>query len=152
MQIETARLILRPFAEADGEAALAWLGDPVAMRYIEPPFGLEQAKSFVTSCAERVGCLCLKESGLPIGHVIWHPYMGDSARYELGWILSRAHWGRGYAKEISLALIQWAKGQGIEEIILEAAPENGGSIALIEHLGALYSHSEEGLRVYTVKI
>ena len=54
--------------------------------------------------------------------------------------------------QISLALIQWAKGQGIEEIILEAVPENGGSIALIEHLGALYSHTEEGLRVYTVKI
>ena len=152
MQIETARLILRPFTEADGEAALAWLGDPIAMRYIEPPFDLEQAKSFVTDCAERVGCLCLKESGLPIGHVIWHPYMGDPARYELGWILSHAHWGRGYAKEISLALIQWAKGQGIEEIILEAVPENGGSIALIEHLGALYSHTEEGLWVYTIKI
>jgi len=148
----TERLHLRPFTQADAEAALTWLGDAEAMRYIEPPFDLEKARRFIADCGHLVYCLCEKQSGSPIGQIIWHPYMGDPARYELGWILARAHWGRGYAGEISQALLAQAKAQGIAEVILETVPENRASIALIEALGAAYSHTEDGLLVYCIRL
>lgn len=152
MKLESDRLYLRSFTRADAEAALAWLGDPAVMTYIEPPFDLEKTKDFLTECAHLVFCLCLKESGRPIGHVIWHPYMGQKKVYELGWVLARKYWGRGYAKEVSLALVEQARGAGIERIVLEAVPENHASIGLIEALGAAYAGTEGGLAVYEIKL
>jgi len=148
----TERLHLRPFTQADAEAALTWLGDAEVMRYIEPLFDLTKARDFITVCGHLVYCLCEKQSGTPVGHVIWHPYMGDPARYELGWILARTHWGRGYASEISQALLAQAKAQGIAEVILETGPENRASIARIESRGAIYSHTEDGLLVYRIRL
>ncbi len=151
MRIETQRLVLRPFNQNDAKAALAWLGDPRAMAYIESVFDLAKAQKFIRDCGHLVYCLCEKESGVPIGQVIWHPYGGDPARYELGWILAPAHWGRGYAEEISLALIAWAKRQKVRQILLEAVAENRASIALIERLGAVFSHCDGALQVYRIE-
>ena len=102
--METERLYLRSFHAEDALGALSWLGDPEAMRYIEPVFDKAKAEDFIRTCGHLVYCLCLRESGQAIGHVIWHPYMGQKDVYELGWILAPAYWGRGYAKEISNAL------------------------------------------------
>jgi RimJ/RimL family protein N-acetyltransferase len=33
LEIETQRLMLRPFEVSDAEAAFGWLGDPVVMRF-----------------------------------------------------------------------------------------------------------------------
>ena len=150
--LATSRLYLRPFTPADAEASLAWLGDTEVMRYVEPPFDLPKAQQFLADCAHLVFCLCLKGGEIPIGHIIWHPYKGDPIRYELGWILARDQWSRGYAREISQAILAQAGGQGIEEIILETVPENRASIALIQSLGAEYSHTEDGLLVYRIRL
>lgn len=152
MYIETDRLYLRPLTIADAEGALTWLGDSQTMRYIEPVFDEAKAEEFIRTCGHLVYCLCEKETNTSVGHVIWHPYTGDMARYELGWILASRYHGRGYAYEISRALIQHAKGQGIDRIILETVPENTESIGLIERLGAHYVGSDEGLRIYEIKL
>ena len=152
MYLTTEHLCLRPFADADAKAALVWLGDEKVMRYIEPPFDLAKARKFITDCAHLVYCLCEKETDIPVGHIIWHPYMGDVTRYELGWILASRYHGRGYAHEISRALIEYAKGQGIDRIILETVPENADSIRLIERLEAQYTGNEEGLLVYEIRL
>ena len=153
IELFTDRLHLRSFEMSDAKSALSWLGDAEAMRYIEPVFDAARAEDFIRTCGHLVWCLCLRESGLPIGHVIWHPYMGQPACWELGWILAPTHWGRGYAKEISLALIERAREEGIREIVLEAVPENADSIAVIRALGAQYSHTDEdGLAVWNIKL
>lgn len=36
------------------------------------------------------------------GYVIWHPY--DDVSMELGWVLDRSRWGRGYAGELTRLL------------------------------------------------
>ena len=45
--IETSRLILRPFEEADTQAAFEWFGDPLVMRFVPggPDLSIEQTKS-----------------------------------------------------------------------------------------------------------
>ena len=73
--METERLCLRSFKMGDAQDVLSWLGDPEAMRYIEPVFDKAKAEEFIRTCGHLVYCLCLRESGQAIGHVIWHPYM-----------------------------------------------------------------------------
>ncbi|MBR5283937.1 MAG: GNAT family N-acetyltransferase [Clostridia bacterium] len=151
MEVLTDRLYLRSFTAKDAESALAWLGDAEAMRYIEPVFDVAKAEAFIRTCGHLVYCLCLRESGLPIGHVIWHPFMGQKDKWELGWIFAPEYWGRGYAREISKALIEKAREEGICEIVLEAVPENVASIRVIEALGAAYSHTDgDGLAVWHI--
>ena len=153
MELFTNRLYLRSFKMADAQDALSWLGDPEAMRYIEPVFDKAKAEDFICTCGHLVYCLCLRESGQAIGHVIWHPYMGQKDVYELGWILAPAYWGRGYAKEISKALLEQAREEGIREVILEAAAENTASLAAIRSLGAAYSHTDaDGLAVWKIEL
>ena len=47
MEFETRRLLIRRFTEADAEALYVVLSDPEVMRYIEPPFSLEQTRAFL---------------------------------------------------------------------------------------------------------
>src|SRR5260370_20472574 len=45
--IQTSRLILRPFESGDVEAAFAWFGDPIVMRFTPtgPDTSVEQTKA-----------------------------------------------------------------------------------------------------------
>ncbi len=153
MEQITERLHLRPFREEDAEAALAWLGNAEAMRYIEPVFDRAKAEDFIRACGHLVYCLCLRSTGQPIGHIIWHPYKGQGDVWELGWVLAPEHWGRGYAREISIALITRAREVGIPRILLETLPDNRASIKAIRSLGAVYSHTDEdGLAVWYIEL
>ena len=98
MEVLTDRLYLRPFTAEDAEPALAWLGDAEAMRYIEPVFDAAKAEAFIRTCGHLVYCLCLRQSDLPIGHVIWHPFMGQKDKWEgpNGWV----SWGGGAGTDI----------------------------------------------------
>ena len=52
--LETARLVLRPLAPGDAQAAFAWLGDPEVNRFM--PYALytsaEQAREWLERLAE----------------------------------------------------------------------------------------------------
>ena len=53
--IETSRLILRPFESSDVEAAFAWFGDPIVMRFTPtgPDTSIEQTKARLASYQEH---------------------------------------------------------------------------------------------------
>ena len=129
-QLTTARLILRRFREADFPAAQEYLGAPEVMRWIEPPFPPEKTKAFLEKYAlaadPLVYALVEKESSRLAGHVIFHAYPGLPGCWELGWVLGRAFWGRGYAFEVSHALLAAAQDcHRISRVILEAHPPAG---------------------------
>jgi len=53
--IETRRLILRPFESDDVEAAFAWFGDPIVMRFTPsgPDASIEQTKARLANYQEH---------------------------------------------------------------------------------------------------
>ena len=154
-QLTTARLILRRFREADFPAAQEYLGDPEVMRWIEPPFPPEKTKAFLEKYAlaadPLVYALVEKESSRLAGHVIFHAYPGIPGCWELGWVLGRAFWGRGYAFEVSEALLAAAQDcPRISRVVLEAHPENRASLRLIRRLGAVPEGEEDGLLRFSI--
>jgi RimJ/RimL family protein N-acetyltransferase len=112
--LRTRRLVLRPPRPADAPAIFArWAQDPAVYRYLRrrPATALEQTEQVVRRLIEerRRGAtltwvLTLPDDDRPLGLVVLTP-AGHTA--ELGYLLARDAWGRGYATEAAGAVV-WA--------------------------------------------
>jgi RimJ/RimL family protein N-acetyltransferase len=147
MHIETKSLIIRDFTENDIDDTYKYLQDNEVMKYVEPPFSLEQTKEFILEfgCKKRmVFALEEKCSASVIGHVIFHPY-DEVDEYEIGWILRRCSWGKGYALEVSQDLIQYAFHEmQANRVIAETVASNQGALAVIKRLGMVENDQRSG--------
>ena len=77
-----------------------------------------------------------KETGAFVGRVGTHQPDGWPGT-EVGWALTRAVQGRGYATEAASAAMDWAFDHlGWSEVIHCIAPENAPSIAVAKRLGS----------------
>ena len=142
--LETARLRLRGFRHADLDAYAGFCADPDVMRYIASGATLSRAEAW-RQMAFFVGHWGLlgygmwavehRDSGDLIGRVgFLHPPGWPD--FEIGWLLGRAHWGRGYALEASREALRYAFGPlRRERVISLIRPENRPSIKLAEALG-----------------
>ena len=117
--IETERLILRPFAEADREAFIDIAADPKVSAWLgsdktraEASVDFNRARAFWEE--RRSGWLAIarKPDGRVVGRVCcrrqppeWEHPMGEVV--ELGWALAPDAWGAGYASEAAAAMLPW---------------------------------------------
>lgn len=144
--IDTARLRLRAFRADDLDAYAAMCADAQVMRYIGAggAVGREvawrQMAVFLGSWPLLgLGMWALEEraSGMLIGRVgfLQPP---DWPGCELGWLLGRASWGRGYALEAAIAAREHGRAHlGVTRLISLIRPDNVRSIALAGRLGAV---------------
>jgi len=148
--LHTERLTLRPFTEADLDAYAEMSADAEVMRHIGAggPVGRDvawrQMAFFAGHWALRgYGMWAVQEqaSGALVGRAGFINPEGWPAN-ELGWLLARPFWGRGYALEASAA----ARRHGREALAVSGRlislirAENQRSLALARRLGA---HLEE---------
>jgi RimJ/RimL family protein N-acetyltransferase len=145
--IETPRLRLRAFAEADLDAYAAMSADAEVMRHIGS--GGPQARDMAwRQMAGFLGHWVLRgygmwaverrdAPGLLIGRVGFLHAEGWPG-CELGWLLARAAWGQGFALEAAAAARQAGREQlGLGELVSFIHAENTRSIRLAERLGAV---------------
>ena len=147
--LETKRLRLRKLVPADLEAMSRILDDADVMRY----FGTKERQLEVTErmmglyAAQGYGMYAveLKATGGflgRIGFIVQHVEEHDEI--ELGWLVAREHWGRGYATEAARALLDYGFGWWkMPRIISLIQPENAGSIAVARKIGAAYERTVE---------
>ena len=144
--MESPRLLVRPFAEADAPALGRILSDPAVMRFLEPPFSPEQTRAFLREAGlcrpPRVYAVIRKDDGGLIGHLIWHPW--EETSMELGWVLARDCWGRGYARELT----ETALAQTDRDVVIECCPAQAATRHLAESFGFQAEEEQDGLAVY----
>jgi aminoglycoside 6'-N-acetyltransferase len=145
--IDTERLVLRRFDAGDAAAFSAYRSDPEVARYQswKAPFSLAQARDFIAEMAALHPDIegewfqfaaTLRGSGKLIGDVALHVLEGDPGSVEIGYSLSPAHGGQGYAGEAVAALVGYALDQrGKREVMAWTDTRNEASIALLERLG-----------------
>ena len=146
--LHTTRLTLRAFTEADLDAYAAMCADDEVMRFIGTGGAVgrdvawRQMALFAGHWVLRgCGMWAVEEraSGALVGRAGFLDPEGWPAN-ELGWLLGRAHWGKGYAYEAALAARRHGRealGQGGRLISLIRA-DNQRSIALALRLGATH--------------
>ena len=143
-RLETQRLILRAFCEADLNAYAEMCADPEVMRYIGNGQPLSRSESW-RNIAMMLGHWQLRgygmwaveehSSGVMIGRIgCWQPEGWPG--FEIGWTLRRAYWGRGFATEAARAAMNHAFGELKQSHVISLIrPENAASRRVAEKLG-----------------
>ncbi len=146
--IETERLVLRHWTDADRPLFHAHCNDPVVMRYMGPLMTraesdakLDQMAAFDAShgysfrAVERLadGAL-LGLCGLKPGA----PGTPIEGKVEIGWRFARFAWGHGYAYEAARASLDWAWANlDVPEVWAITTAANQASRRLMDRLGMI---------------
>ena len=135
--LETERLILRPLTLNDFDAVHSGASN-IENTYLMlwGPNSEEQTECFIEKTTSgKDFAVVLKESGNVIGSCGIYPD-SDNNNGEIGWILHRDYWRRGYGTELGSALIKYGfETLSLRRIIAEGAAENYGSRRVMERNG-----------------
>ena len=109
--LETARLRLREMVSDDLDFVATMLADAEVARYYERTFTRKDAAEWLARQRDRYAreghglwLVIDRGTGDPVGQVGLAMQEVEGARHpEIGWLLHRPHWGRGYATEAALA-------------------------------------------------
>jgi ribosomal-protein-alanine N-acetyltransferase len=144
MDIETARLILRPPTLADVPSLFAFLGDPEAMRHTNVDPSLRACRRRIAVHERRrrrdgyaPWTVRAKAEGRIIG---WGGLYDDPFDpgwgVEIGYFFARAAWGQGYATELVNAATDLAdRVLKLPAVSAFAHAENGASRRVLEKAG-----------------
>ena len=125
LPIETERLVVRPYREADATALHEVFGSPEVMQWTPSPPSKNVAetverlaRTMAFSARQPPGlglwALELKESAELLGQVGLFPVEGKGPEVEVAYELAPRVWGHGYATEAARALIEY----GFDELQL----------------------------------
>jgi RimJ/RimL family protein N-acetyltransferase len=143
--IETPRLILRQYQEADRPALRAMMADPEVMHDSEP-MTAEEADTFFERRRSQIEtdgfgkwAVERRSDGAFLGLTgVSKAYHGlpIAPALDAGWRLARAAWGFGYAAEAARAAIGHTfQLTGAAEILAFTLPTNQRSLAVMQRLG-----------------
>jgi ribosomal-protein-alanine N-acetyltransferase len=145
MELTTERLYLRPFTPADSATIHAVYADPDVMRYVG--HGAHRTMAETASALRTYGdvlerrgysflAVTERASGALIGDGGLHPLGGVGPDVELGYTLARDAWGKGYATELGLALVEYAfTVLRVPRVVAQVEPANAASRHVLAKLG-----------------
>lgn len=146
--LDTPRLRLRPFDDADADALFALHSNAHVLRYWDAPPWSEPARAerFLAACREMVedgSGVRLAVELVPDGSFIgwcsltrWNP---DYRSASMGYCFDDAFWGHGYATEAARALLGWAFDTGdLNRVQSETDTRNAASARVLEKLGFVH--------------
>jgi RimJ/RimL family protein N-acetyltransferase len=143
-ELRTERLLMRGWRDSDLDAWAAIAADAEVMRWVGSPEGMDREESW-RHLAYLAGHWVLRgfgpwaveerDTGELVGRVGLLCPEGWPG-LEVGWLVTRSHWGRGYAVEAARASMDWARAElGAGHLISLIADENERSARVAEKLG-----------------
>ena len=151
IELNTNRLVLRLYQE-DDLADVAALNADSGVREFFPGGTLnkvqtEERMSELMSFYKNYGLPCFviheKETGEFIGRCGFG--LIESSEIEVGYLIAKKHWGKGYATEVLISLLEWAKDHINTDYILAFAPVNHmASHRVMQKAGMKYFKTDIG--------
>jgi RimJ/RimL family protein N-acetyltransferase len=142
--LEAGRLRLRMFREGDLDGLAAMYGDAETMRHIGDGRVLTREETW-RAIAGMLGHWAMR------GYGMWALELGSTGElvgrvgfidppgwpgFELGWLVARPHWGKGYATEAArVALGHAVEGLGRDRVISLVRPGNRASARVAAKIG-----------------
>ncbi len=143
--LRTARLLLRPFGDGDGDDLFALHSNAFVLRYWDAPPWSERARSarFIAACRqladEGTGARLAVDrvaDGAFIGWCGLTRWNRDYRSASLGYCFADAAWGHGYATEAARGLLRWAfDALDLNRVQAETDTRNLASARVLEKLG-----------------
>ena len=138
----TERLVLRGYTESDRAAFVALNTDPVVRRHMDGAHTTESAGRLFDRVQTRASkshgiswAIALRPDGRYAGHVFLSRST-DQQPFEIGVVLRRELWGRGYGPEAAAAVIQFAFNVWHEkEVVATVDPDHAASVRFLEKTG-----------------
>ena len=153
-RLETARLALRAWREADRAPFAAMNADPAVMEFFPGLMSTAESDALVdrfqAELDESGRCPWAVEelsTGAFIGFVGLHAvsaYLPFAPATEVGWRLARPYWGRGYASEAAAAAVQFGFGPlDLDKVVSFTSVLNLRSRRVMERLGMSYDQADD---------
>jgi RimJ/RimL family protein N-acetyltransferase len=154
VSVRTARLVLRPWRDADVAAFARLSADPAVMAFLRPLPDRATCEAWVARVREhwrRHGfgqwvVECPGEAGfVGVVGLAKVPYEAHfTPAVEIAWRLASGYWGRGYATEAARAALDYGFGKlGLDEIVAVTVPANWRSRGVMERLGMTRAPEED---------
>ncbi len=148
-ELETARLLLRPWRADEADAALAIYSQWTVARYLGAApkawTDREQADAAIARWnavpgpVHGIWAVVPHGETAPVGTMLLKllPYSSGepSGDTEIGWHLRPDVWGRGYATEAALRVLEHAWAHGLDEVYAVTYPDNAPSQQVCERIG-----------------
>lgn len=153
MRLETERLVLREFRDADKRLYADIIGDPHVRRfypgvgsYVDADAGIERAKLRLIEHGFSFLALERKADGAFLGMLGMAPFepvvrqaIPGEPRVEIGWQLHQQFWGQGYAPEAGRAMLDFAWTTAkLPEVVAITFRGNLPSRRVMEKIGMAY--------------
>jgi RimJ/RimL family protein N-acetyltransferase len=145
MKMKRTLIGLREYTIEDAEAMVAWVSDEEVVRNLTwSTGGLHQAKAFIekTIAQSKEDPRLIYEfaiielaTDLPVGSAGMRIRDPKNGRAELGYVLRRDRWRKGYMTEAVKLLLTFGFGIGMHRIEAVCRPENRGSARVLEKAG-----------------
>lgn len=156
--IRTERLALRSAVDSDLDTLHSIVfSNPEVMSqtFSGKPLNKNESQSFFSinfdheRSGKQLGVLTLKDTSTIIGFSgLLECWVLGQKDYEIGFVLGREYWGKGYASEIGNAQIKYGlELLGCKRLLALVAPKNETSISVLHKIGmALHSTVETKTR------
>jgi RimJ/RimL family protein N-acetyltransferase len=154
VHIETERLLLRDWSDADAAPFAALNADPRVMEFFQAALsreGSDALMAWIRAAMAKDGyghyATEEKSSGAFIGFIGLAPVDFEAhftPAIEVGWRLARTAWGSGYATEGARAVIAEAFGRpGLTDIVSLTAEWNRPSRRVMEKIGMTHDPADD---------
>jgi RimJ/RimL family protein N-acetyltransferase len=148
--IETPRLLLRSWCDADRDPFWAIAQDRQVMQYLPAISRRESDGTIARMNAYEAGhgfsfwAMERKSDSRFLGFCGLLPPHPPFRENEIGWRLAGDCWGQGYAREAAMACLVWAWGKtDIRTLVAVTVPANTRSRALMVRLGMTHDPRED---------
>lgn len=142
--LETQRFFLRELTLDDEDFLYEILSDPITMQYYPSPKNREETRQWLDRALEDyrdrghwLWAVCSRATGDPVGQCgLIHQVVNDQSELEIGYLIARRYWGRGYATEAAIACRDYAfETLQRQRVISLIHPENLASRRVAEKNG-----------------
>ncbi|MEU0833543.1 GNAT family N-acetyltransferase [Streptomyces sp. NPDC005969] len=155
----TPRLVLHPLSPAEAENIVARRPGPGALWAPEYPGDGDAAgaRHFLEHCADTgnpqpFGAyeIRLRQDGHTIGGVGFHGVPDAEGQVTIGYGLTPAARGKGYASEALRALLEFARGEGVAAVIGDADLDNIASHHVMMAAGMRFVRADDRLKHFLI--
>jgi RimJ/RimL family protein N-acetyltransferase len=149
--LETERLILKPYEKSDKADFIALFTDAAVMKYVgDGVMTNDQAEAFWHKLFERlypqgfnIWAVFAKEDSRYVGHAGIYPRPTRREDWEFVYFLNQNSWGKGFATEIARRLVKFAFEElNLPETFASVDDVHSDSIRVLEKAGMKFERFE----------